>query len=436
MKWIKQHVALVILLLVLGTGATLFLTGMLQLNTDRGQKTETAEKRGENEETQTPSRAQGGRVVLDEDAFRTSRIRTGPVTKGSVPVFFEAPGEVQLAEDRIAHVTPQIPGVIRVVYKGVGDRVAKGSPLCLMESVELGDARASYVAAYAEMQLTERNYARWKELYDKGLRTQNELIAAEAELTRAKLKMEAGASRLRGLAIPAEEIRALEKEGSGAVSNHYTLKSPIAGSVLQRTATAGQGVTPADQIFFVADLSEVWVQAVAHEQDLPGIKSGALALVRIPNMPEAALHGKVTYVGEQVDEKTRTVPLRVLVKNSEKTAGSQKGFLLRPGLFTNIQIQTGRRNDVLVIPLSAVQADGSETYVFVRSGTPLGDSPKPATKSEKTDSGVSFERRVVELGARDARMVEVIKGLRIGQQIAVENAYLLKSEMEKSKIQD
>jgi len=216
---------------------------------------------------------------LDEDAFRASGIRTAPVTKGSVPAFFEAPGEVQLAEDRIAHVTPQIPGVIRALYSGVGDRVAKGTPLCLIESVELGDARASYVAAYAEMRLTDRTYARWKELYDKGLRSQNEFIAAEAELTRAKLKMEASASRLHGLGIPVDEIRALEKEGSGAVSNQNMLRSPIAGSVLQRTATAGQGVTPTDQIFFVGDLSEVWVQVVAREQDLPGIKTGASAVV-------------------------------------------------------------------------------------------------------------------------------------------------------------
>lgn len=187
----------------------------------------------------------------------------------------------------------------------------------------------------------------------------------------------------------------------------------------------------------MGDLSEVWVQAVAREQDLPAIRTGASAVVRIPNMPGAALHGTVAYVGEQVDEKTRTVPLRVLVKNAEKTARSQHEFLLRPGLFTNIQITTGQRNGVPVIPFAAVQADGSETYVFVRSGNPSPrEFPKPGTKSEKTKLGVAFERRSVEIGARDGQMVEVIKGLRIGEEVAVENAYLLKSELEKSKLQD
>jgi cobalt-zinc-cadmium efflux system membrane fusion protein len=439
MDWIKQHMALVSLLVLVGAGAVLFATGTLQFRQSDRQETAKTGKNPSEEDTSSatnPSRVQGDNVVLDEDAFRTSGIRIAPVNIGSVPMFFEAPGEVQLAEDRIAHITPQIAGIIRVAYKGVGDRVAKGSPLCLIESVELGDARASYVAAHAEMELTERNYSRWKQLYDKGLRTQNELIAADAELTRAKLKMEASASRLRGLGITTEEIRGLEKEGSGAVGNQYTLRSPITGSILQRTATTGQGVTSADQIFFVADLSEMWVQAVAREQDLPAIKTGASAVVRIPNMPEVALHGKITYIGEQVDEKTRTVPLRVLVRNSEKRGGSQKEFLLRPGLFTNIQIETGRKKDVSLIPFAAVQADGNETYVFVRVRPPSAQSRNPGAKHEKINPGVAFERRGVELGARDGQMVEVIKGLRMGEQIAVENAYMLKSEMEKSKLQD
>jgi cobalt-zinc-cadmium efflux system membrane fusion protein len=433
MNWIKQHVALVALLVVVVAGATLFLTGTIRLNTDRGQTAKKAEKGEEKGETATenPSRAQGDRVILDEDAFKTSGIRTSPVTKGSIADFFEAPGEVQLAEDHIAHVTPQIPGVIRAVYKGVGDQVAKGSPLCLIESVELGDARASYVAGFSEMQLAERNYTRWKELYDKGLRTQNELITAEGEFTRAKLKMQAAASRLRGLGISADEIQTLEKEGSGAVSNQYTLRSPIAGSLLQRMATTGQGVTPADQVFFVASLSEVWVQAVAHEEDLPRIKTGARAVVRVPNLSEVALSGRVTYIGEQVDEKTRTVPLRILVKNSRATGRAQQDFLLRPGLFTNIQIETGHRNQVLVIPLSAIQTEASETYVFVRSG-----SPSPASNNDKPHPSVTFERRAVELGARAGRVVEVMKGLQLDEQIVVDNAYLLKSEMEKSKLED
>jgi cobalt-zinc-cadmium efflux system membrane fusion protein len=148
---------------------------------------------------------------------------------------------------------------------------------------------------------------------------------------------------------------------------------------------------------------------------------------------QRALRGRVTYIGEQVDEKTRTVPLRVLVKNSKLTTGSHEDFLLRPGLFTTIQIETGHRNQVLVVPLSAVQTEASETFIFVRSGSP---SPASNKDKDKPHPSVTFERRAVELGARDDRVVEVIKGLQIGEQIVVDNAYLLTSEMEKSKLED
>lgn len=424
LAWVRQHAALTVLFVVVATGALLFLTGRLQFS--RSGKAEIEQPEEGEQAAITPNRVQGDKVVLEEDAFKMAGIRSAPVSRGSVPVLFQAPGEVQLAEDRIAHVTPQLPGVVRAVYKGVGDRVQRGSPLCLIESIDLGDAMASYVTARAETDLAEQNFARMKQLSEKGLRTQNELIAVEADLTRARLKLNSTSARLRGLGFGADEIQSLAKEGGKGVSNQYTLKSPISGSVLQRTVTTGQSVAASDQLFFVGDLSEVWVQTVAHEQDLPAIKTGAPAVIRIPNLPDTVLRGKVTYIGEQVDEKTRTVPLRVLATNRSAAGAPERDFVLRPGLFTNIEIETARRKDALVIPFAAVQSEGSESFVFVQVGNTTGN-PKRT---------VIFERKSVELGARYGQMVEIRNGLKTGDVVANENAYLLKGELEKSKLQD
>jgi membrane fusion protein, heavy metal efflux system len=427
LAWVRQHAALVVLLVVLVTGALLFFTGRLQLNRSAKEDTGQAGRGEEGEQVaSSPSRVQGDKVVLEEDAFKLSGIRTAAVGRGSVPVLFQAPGEVQLAEDRIAHVTPQIAGVVRAVYKGVGDRVQRSSPLCLIESVDLGEAMASYVTARSETDLAEQNVARIKQLFDKGLRTQNELIAVEADRTRAGLKLDSASARLRGLGLGADEIQSLAKEGAKGVGNQYTLKSPIGGSVLQRNVTTGQSVAASDQLFFVGDLSEVWVQAVAQEQDLPGIRTGAPAVIRIPNLPGAVFRGKVTYIGEQVDEKTRTVPLRVLATNRSAGGGSGKDFVLRPGLFTNIEIETARRKDALVIPFSAVQSEGSESFVFVQVGNTTGNPKRMVT----------FARKSVELGAHYGPMAEIRSGLQPGDVVATENAYLLKGELKKSKLQD
>jgi cobalt-zinc-cadmium efflux system membrane fusion protein len=427
LTWVRQRAALAVLLVVLLTGALLFLTGRLQFNRNVKEETGPPERAEEGEQVaSSPNRVQGGKVVLEEDAFKLSGIRTAAVSRGSVPVLFQAPGEVQLAEDRIAHVTPQVPGVVRAVYKGVGDHVQRGAPLCLIESVDLGDAMASYVTARAEADLAEQNFARMKQLFEKGLRTQNELIAVEADRTRARLKLDSASARLRGLGLGADEIQSLANEGAKGVSNQYTLKSPIGGSVLQRNVTTGQSVAASDQVFFVGDLSEIWVQAVAQEQDLPGIRTGAPAVIRIPNLPDTVFRGRVTYIGEQVDEKTRTVPLRVLATNRSSRGASGKDFVLRPGLFTNIEIETARRKDALVISFAAVQSEGSESFVFVQAGNTTGNPKRTVT----------FERKSVELGARYGQMVEIRSGLQPGDVIANENAYLLKGELEKSKLQD
>jgi membrane fusion protein, heavy metal efflux system len=440
MNWIRRHWALLALLGVLASAAVLFLNGRLQLKLGGQKESRTPPQAdsGDAASGNDPSRVRGNRVELDDEAFRLSGIRIAGVTATTVPVYFQAPGEVQIAEDRIAHVTPPIAGVVREVEKGVGDRASKGSPLCSIESAELGDARSSYVLAHAETDIAERNYDRLKALFEKGLRTQNELLSAEAELTRARLKLDATNAKLRAVGAGTQEIQDLLKAGANAVSNRYPVRSPITGSVLQRNVTVGQNVATSDQMFLVADLSEVWVQAVAHEQDLPSLKQGMRTIVRVPTMPDVSVTGKLTYIAQQVDEKSRTVSLRIVARNPSPKASFNQDFLLRPGLFTNIEIETGHRKDALVIPFSAVQSDGSGEFVFVQSSTPTqaATSGLQPDKRSNGESAVAFERRPVQLGVRYGQLVEVIKGLQIGERVAVENAYLLEGELEKSKMQD
>ncbi len=429
MTWIRKNWAAALLVVVLVILGLLFASGKLQITpSSTSRKVEDGATKAEE-----PSRVQNGKIILDQDDFASSGIKVQPVTTQMIPSYFEAPAEVQLAESRVAHVTPGIAGIIRKVERGVGDPVAKGSALCTIESVDVGDARSSFVAADSERQLAERNYARWKLLVDKGLRTQNELFAAETELTRAKLKLEAATARLRGLGAGEQQLQVLEKSGAEGVSNGFVLRSPIAGSVLARSATVGQNVTTLDQIFQIGDLSSVWVQAVAHEQDLPLIKLGMSAVVQLPNSG-ATFAGKVSYIGEQVDEKTRTVPVRVEVRNGYVPGTASKQHRLLPGLFTTLHIETGRKTNALVVPASAIQSEGAESFVFVQSSVQVSDAA--AKTNISGSSNVAFERRLVEVGTHTGNLVGIVRGLTAGEKIVVENAYLLKSELEKSKVQD
>lgn len=444
---LKSSFAWFALVLVLGAGAGLYLTGRLEVRWSGISDREDHRKEGaqphveeDGEHHEEQSHVVDGKVVLDAETLRASGIRTAPVMKGSVALSLRATGEVQLAEGRFAHVTPRIPGVIREIHRTIGDPVAVGTPLCTIESVELGEARAGFVSARSERTLAERNYHRWKQLYEEGLKTQNEFWVAENKFTRVKLREDAVRNKLKALGIGTEEIAALEQAGSRAVGNRYEISSPIAGSVLERQLTLGEYVEAKDQLFLVADLSEVWVQTAVYERDLTAVQRGMLGRVYVLGFPGVSFEGRVTYVGQKVDEKTRAVPLRVAVKN-RPLPDSEEPFALRPGMFATVDLETSRKTDVRVVPLAAVQTVNSETVVFMQSTRPEHAKHRGSTTGRDTHEAevgkfgsATFERRPVTLGARDAEVAEVIHGIEPGEAVVVENAYLLKSEFEKSQI--
>jgi cobalt-zinc-cadmium efflux system membrane fusion protein len=420
LKRIRPSLATSVLLAVVIIAGLLLATGKLQFR--RGQQ---AEKESTEAAEAQQVRVAGDTVTLDAATFQVSKIHSAPVVTASLPVIFQAPGEVQLSPDRMAHVTPQLAGIVRSVEKNVGDTVAKEGTLCVIESAELGDARASYLGALSERDFAERNYQRWKLLFEKGLRTQNELYAAETDFTRAKIKLESAEARLRALGFGNQDIANLQRNGTGAVSNRYALRSPISGSVLERNVTLGQNVEAKDQLFLVGNLSVVWVQVVAHERDLSQLHAGISAIVRIQATPNASFPGTVTYVGQQVDEKTRTVPIRVVVKNTPSSGNLSS--VLRPGMFTTVEMQLSTKRDVPAIPESAAQTESGQSFVFVEihAGVKGGSSRMYA-----------FQRRPVILGAHSDGKVEIVNGLALGERVVVENAFLLTSEMKKSPVEE
>jgi len=424
MNWVRQNLALLGLLLVLIVIGLLFGTGNLQLrwSTQHAEREDGDEAIG----SQQP-RVAGDVVTIDSSTFEVSKIKLAPVGTASLPVTLQAPGEVQLSPDRMAHVTPQLAGIIRSIVKNVGETVAKGETLCVVESAELGDARASYLAALSERGFAERNYERWKLLFEKGLRTQNELYATETDFTRAKIKLESTEARLHALGFGDQAISDLKKNRSQAVSNRYALRSPISGVVLERNLTVGQNVDTKDQLFLVGDISVVWVQAVAHERDLSQLHTGLRATVHVQSMPNSSFAGTVTYLGQQVDEKTRTIPLRIVVRNSRSLANPS--LVLRPGLFTTVEVDLSTRRQVRAIPESAVQTEADRSYVFVEVKPPTaGNNPNSRT--------YSFQRKRVALGAQANGLVEIVDGLAPGERVVVENAFLLSAEMEKSNVEE
>jgi cobalt-zinc-cadmium efflux system membrane fusion protein len=474
---------------VLTVAIVLFATGHLELrwNPAGSVARDDHDHAGEDGHEDAESRVSGDEAILDAETIKASGITTASVERRSMAETLQVTGEVELPDARLAHVTPRLAGVVREVTRARGDMVAAGAPLAVLESTDLGDARAAFLAALsdarvadvngeawrrhreggsrsdggaagwveldqaladqasadAERDVAERNLARLRELQERGLRSRTELLAGEADMNRARVRGEAAARRLtvlgtvaeterirarqrveaaraklRALGVEAGDIARLEAGDDDAVTSRSIVRSPIAGVVADRQVTVGQAVEPTAKIFTIADLSEVWVAGALRDRDVAAVRPGMSAVVTVPGAPNGTFRGRVAQIGTQVDEKTRTLPVRVAVQNPKLAANGQ-GYALRPGMFATVDLEVSRRSNALVVPTAAVQTLGGQPVVFVE--TPLTD-------------GAAFQRRAVVLGARDGDVVEVTQGLEPGERIVLANGYLIKSEFERSKI--
>jgi multidrug efflux pump subunit AcrA (membrane-fusion protein) len=156
-------------------------------------------------------------------------------------------------------------------------------------------------------------------------------------------------------------------------------------------------------LYRIADLATVWVIADIYESDLPFIKAGQPATVRLSYLPDRVFNGRVTYVYPTVDEKTRAVRVRMEFYNP--------GYFLKPGMYATAEIHAELAPDAVLVPDAAVLRSGARNTVFIA----LGEG--------------RFEPREVSLGARGAGDVyQVLEGLKPGEKVVTSGQFLLDSE--------
>ena len=186
------------------------------------------------------------------------------------------------------------------------------------------------------------------------------------------------------------------------------LRSPVAGAVIERTAVVGQMLDPAVPAFRIGNLSTLWLNVHAFERDAVRIRRGVSARLSFSALPGQDFEGRVTMVGGQVERESRTVLIRIEVKNS--------GALLRPGMSATATLPVGETGaSILTVPVAAVQRVRNEWCVFL---------PKDANH---------FEIRRIGRGRDLGGEVEVLSGLRAGENIVVDGAFLLKAQAEKGE---
>ena len=309
-------------------------------------------------------------------------------------------GELAVDERASAEVGTPVAARVTRLLVNAGDAVGAGQPLADLTSPDLGRARAEYLSTSARLTLAEAALERKRGLAAEKIAPLREVQEAEAAVgeARAALRSSRAAIAAFGADPPGDE-------GDAATSSVFVLRSPVAGSVIERAAVLGQMLDPATPAFRIGNLASLWLTVHAFERDAVRIQQGVRARLAFPALPGEDFEGMVTMVGRHVESASRTVPVRIDVKNRRNA--------LRPGMSASATLPVGETGAVfLTVPTASVQRVRNEWCVFL---------PKDANH---------FEIRKIGRGRDLGGEVEVLSGLRAGETIVVDGAFLLKAQAE------
>lgn len=353
---------------------------------------------------------EAGHVELSPEAASRIKLKVARISVRPLPAVLTTTGRVDFDANRLAHVSPRIPGRVHAVKASLGDDVGSGEALAVLDSIELGEAKAAFLRARAQHELARRNFEREQGLMKDNITSEREVLLAEATLREAAADLAATEQRLHLYGLEDAQIEPIRQEDPQA--SLYTLRAPFAGRVVDRHLTLGELVTPEHKVFTIADLSQVWIWIDVYERDLRQVHVDDDVAIELEAVPGMTFTGQISYLSDQVDANTRTARARVDVPNPDGR--------IRPGSFARVRVSDPHlaadacaSPAVLAVPETAIQQDGGQSFVFVA----LGDR--------------RFERRDVQLGRQGSGFAEVRGGLSEGEDVVVEGAFLLRSEASK-----
>jgi cobalt-zinc-cadmium efflux system membrane fusion protein len=248
--------------------------------------------------------------------------------------------------------------------------------------------------------LARQNHEREKNLFDRGVGAQKNMLATEAELKVAETSLDAAEKKLHVLGFTEAQVKAISE--THQVNPVIALFSPISGKVVQNNAILGGMIDQSSEILTIMDPSLLCVDAEIYERDIAKIKNGQNVDASVPAYPDEKFQGKIYYIGDVLKEETRTITVRTEVEN--------RGNKLKPGMFANITIFLNHQTRALVLPQEAILDDKDEKMVFIKRGN-------------------QFFPQLIETGTKENSDVEVTAGLEEGDEVVTKGNFQLKSKL-------
>ena len=335
----------------------------------------------------SPVKIDGERLTLNEPE-KASFLKTATVDRDKGGTL-RLPGRLVWNEEKTVRVFPQLGGRVQSIAVDVGATVKTGQALAVLSSPDYSQAQADARKAQADARFATQALERNRELREAGVIAEKDWQQAQNDAARAQAEAERAASRLAGLG----------GDGNGA----YTLRSPLAGVVVERNLNPGMEFRP-DQstppLFVVTDPASLWIQVDASEADLVNLKKGENLLIESKQYPGERFKGSIRHVADFIDPVTRTIKVRGEVANADRR--------LKGEMFVNALVELAP-TEALRVPASAVFLMGNKRFVFVDEGQG------------------HYLRQAVEAGAERDGSIDIHQGLKAGDKVVIEgNLHLQK----------
>jgi Cu(I)/Ag(I) efflux system membrane fusion protein len=330
------------------------------------------------------------RVSISESAAKLAGIRTVKAYRAKTTDELRLLGRLEYDETAVRTVTSWVSGRLdRLYISTVGASIGPGQIIAKVYSPEV-------YAAHQDLILARKQVARMSDSLP---------VARSA----ANAALESARQRLKLLGLEDDEIAKMEQEDTPR--QHLLIRSPFGGAILEQMVHQGAYVSTGSPLYRVTALGRIWVQLDAYETDLARIELGDVVTIEVASYPDERFEGKVTFIDPVLDPASRTAKVRIEVPN-------KKGRL-RPGMFAEAVIHApeGERQAQapLVVPHTAVLLTGERAVVYV--SVPGQEKP-------------TYEAREVRLGARAGNVFPVVSGLKEGEEVVEQGAFVLDAELQ------
>ncbi|MBN2591379.1 MAG: efflux RND transporter periplasmic adaptor subunit [Sedimentisphaerales bacterium] len=320
---------------------------------------------------------------------------TGP---GIIDTYLSLTGQIWLNQDTAIHIIPRVEGIVVKVNKQLGDVVQAGDILAIIESRDLADDKAEYLAANERYKMAQLTFQREEKLWSDKISSEQEYLDSRQAFTEAGIEKRIAEQKLYAIGFDKSYIENLPDEPDELLTR-FEIKAPFDSTVIEKHIVLGEQVGTDSAIYVLADLNTVWIDLNVYPKDLGYIRKNQEVIISA-NSDISDVNGVIDYISPTVGHESRTALARVVLSN--------ESGLFRPGLFVNAKVSVSQTNANIVVPKESIQNLEGQKCVFV-----------------KDEHG--FEPVFVETGLENATHVEISSGLIAGQEYVTEGAFSLKS---------